>query len=64
MRGESFMESALNQSGKEIDKQRGNSLKWFTNWKFITTSIIIIIALIIAAISYYQANHFNAQYQD
>ncbi|MEH7503578.1 L,D-transpeptidase family protein [Neobacillus drentensis] len=54
------MESALNQSEKEIDKQRGNSLKWFANWRFITTSIIVIIALIFAAISYYQANHFNA----
>ena len=31
--------------------------KWFKNWKMITVSII---ALILAAISYYQATHFNA----
>lgn len=29
-------------------------------WKVITVSIFIIIALLLAAISYYQANHFNA----
>jgi hypothetical protein len=45
----------------EIEKQRVKSAKWYTNWRFITASIIIIIALIIAAGSYYQANHFNSE---
>jgi hypothetical protein len=46
---------------QEIEKQRVNSAKWFANWKFITLGIIVIIALIIAAGSYYQANHFNSE---
>ena len=58
------MENAVKQLVEESDKQRVKSFKWFTNWKFITTSIIIIIALIIAAISYYQANHFQCTYHD
>lgn len=52
------MESAIKE--EEIHRHRVKPAKRFTNWKFITTSIIIIIALIFAAISYYQANHFNA----
>ncbi|MFP5114345.1 L,D-transpeptidase family protein [Bacillaceae bacterium C204] len=51
------MESAIKE--EEIHRQRVKPSKWFTNWKFITISIIIIIALIFGAISYYQANHFN-----
>jgi hypothetical protein len=57
--GGNFMESTVNM--QEIGKQRVNSAKWYANWKFITVSIIIIIALFIAAGSYYQANHFNSQ---
>lgn len=60
VRGVHFMENAVNESVEKIEKKRVNSSKWFTNWKFITTGILIIIALIFAAISYYQANHFNA----
>lgn len=45
---------------QEMEKQRVNSAKWYANWKFITLGIIIILALIIAAGSYYQANHFNS----
>ncbi len=37
-----------------------HSRKWFKNWKFLTLSIVGIIALLFAAISYYQAAHFNA----
>ncbi|WP_191567549.1 L,D-transpeptidase family protein [Metabacillus idriensis] len=54
------MGRAVNKSEVELDKQQVNSKKWLANWRFITTSIIIIIALIFAAIIYYQANHFNA----
>lgn len=57
---EDFMGYALKESVKENDKQNGKSFKWFTNWRFITTSIIIIIALIVLGTTYYQANHFNA----
>lgn len=53
------MGSTLKETREEIHKQRVNSFKWFAKRMFITTSIIIIIALIFAAIRYYQANHFN-----
>lgn len=53
------MESTTNN--QEIEKQRVKSAIWYANWRFITTIIILIIALFIAADSYYQANHFNSQ---
>lgn len=53
------MENAVNI--QKIEKQRLSPAKWYGNWKFITASIIFIIALIIAAGSYYQANHFNSE---
>ncbi|WP_034671483.1 L,D-transpeptidase family protein [Ectobacillus panaciterrae] len=54
------MGNTANELVEVIDKQRISSFKRFVNRKFITISVIIIIALIFAAISYYQANHFNA----
>ena len=54
------MGNTVKESVKENDNQRVKSIKWYKNWKFITTSIIIMIALIIGGISYYQATHFNA----
>ncbi|WP_396953722.1 L,D-transpeptidase [Neobacillus mesonae] len=54
--GGSFMESTVHN--QEIEKHRA---KWYANWRFITAGIIIIMALVIAAGCYYQANHFNAQ---
>jgi hypothetical protein len=54
------MGSMVHELVEESDNRRVKSLKWYENWKFITTGIIIIFALIFAAISYYQANHFNA----
>ncbi|MCT8137625.1 L,D-transpeptidase family protein [Anaerobacillus sp. CMMVII] len=33
--------------------------KWFRDWKFIIAGIVIIIVLIIGALSFYQATHFN-----
>ncbi|OIK15881.1 hypothetical protein BIV60_07420 [Bacillus sp. MUM 116] len=48
-------------NNQEIEKQRVNSARWYANWRFITASFIFIIALFIAAGSYYQANHFNSQ---
>ncbi|MEH7247435.1 L,D-transpeptidase family protein [Neobacillus niacini] len=48
--------------GSIVEKKvEGNlpSQKWFKNWKVITLSTISIITLILAAICYYQATHFN-----
>jgi len=45
----------------KVDEQRRQSSKWFKNWKFILPIIIIfIIAVGLGIMSYYQANHFNA----
>lgn len=51
------MESTVNIN--EINQQRANPTKRFANWKFITGSIIVGLA-VIAAGSYYQATHFNS----
>ncbi|PLS03725.1 L,D-transpeptidase family protein [Neobacillus cucumis] len=53
------MESMVNI--QEMGNQHVKSAKWYTNWKFFTISILFILALIIAAGSYYQANHFNSE---
>ncbi|MBT2655126.1 L,D-transpeptidase/peptidoglycan binding protein [Bacillus sp. ISL-18] len=53
------MESSVSET-VEIDRRRVKSSKWFKNWKFITPSIIVILAIILGGINYYQANHFNA----
>ncbi|WP_078543292.1 L,D-transpeptidase family protein [Litchfieldia alkalitelluris] len=45
----------------EIKHSHKKSVKWFRNWKYVTAIIILITALIIGAISYYQATHFNAK---
>jgi hypothetical protein len=55
------MENTEKQLVEENDKQRVKSSKRFKNRKFITVGIVIIIALIIGAISYYQANYFQVQ---
>lgn len=55
---ELLMASAIEQPVSESRSQK-KQVKWFKNWKYITTIIVIIIALILAAMSYYQANHFN-----
>ena len=54
------MENVAKESAGEIGQRQAKSTKWYKNWKFITTGIIVIIAIIFAAISYYQANYFNA----
>ncbi|MEH7073873.1 L,D-transpeptidase family protein [Neobacillus drentensis] len=55
------MEQMVSRMDKEKVKKKGNSNKWYKNWKWITTTIIIIIGLSLAGMSYYQANHFNSQ---
>ncbi|MGX6445868.1 L,D-transpeptidase family protein [Neobacillus sp. K501] len=42
-----------------MNRSRKKPVKWFKNWKYITTSIIII-ALILGALVFFQATHFNA----
>nr|WP_231507661.1 L,D-transpeptidase family protein [Bacillus sp. UNC41MFS5] len=54
------MENVAKESVGEISQRRAKSTRWYKNWKFITSGIIVIIAIIFAAISYYQANYFNA----
>lgn len=55
-----FVGNALEQSVGEISHSRSNKTKWYKNWKFISAIIGIMIALIVSGISFYQANHFNA----
>ncbi|MDQ1143436.1 hypothetical protein QE429_000263 [Bacillus sp. SORGH_AS 510] len=54
------MESAVKESVQELGQRRAKSPKWPKKWKVVTPSIIIIVVLGFAALSYYQANHFNA----
>jgi hypothetical protein len=54
------MGEAVEQLVEETELSRKTSVKWFKDWKFIITSIIIVIALILGAMSYYQATHFNS----
>ena len=53
--------STVNETVEEIDKGRSNRFKRPANRKFIVIGIIIIIALLIAGISYYQTTRFNSQ---
>jgi hypothetical protein len=58
--GGAFMEVTVEQTVDEICYSRKKTVKWYKNRKFITTSSIMIIALIFGVMSYYQANYFNA----
>ncbi|MGG2093872.1 L,D-transpeptidase family protein [Bacillus sp. S13(2024)] len=53
--------NTLSESVEEVDKKRVNSIKRSKNWKFIATGVIVMIALLIAGISYYQTTRFNSQ---
>ena len=54
-----FMGNAVKHN-EDMSRSQNKSIKWYNNWKIITT-VVIIIALIFGAISYYQATHFNAR---
>ncbi|XTP54508.1 peptidoglycan binding domain-containing protein [Niallia sp. Krafla_26] len=54
------MENAVKESFKESGNNQKKSSRWFTNWKWMLPAIIIVIALIIGVLSYYQATHFNS----
>lgn len=53
------MGNAVVQSNEELNRSRKNNVQWFKNWKFIATGIVLI-AIIMGAMTYYQATHFNA----
>ncbi|WP_416826350.1 L,D-transpeptidase family protein [Ectobacillus polymachus] len=54
--------NTINESVDEIDKKRVNSSHRFKNWEFITVGGgVVIIALLIGGVSYYQATRFNSQ---
>ncbi|MGG2067320.1 L,D-transpeptidase family protein [Bacillus sp. S14(2024)] len=53
--------NTLSESVEEVDKKRVNSIKRSKNWKFIATGVIVMIALLIVGISYYQTTRFNSQ---
>ena len=53
--------STLKETVEEIDKGRGNRSKRRTSRNFIVIGIIIIIALLLAGVCYYQAARFNSQ---
>ncbi|WP_019244074.1 MULTISPECIES: L,D-transpeptidase family protein [Bacillus] len=53
--------SRVNETVEEMDKKRGNRHKLIANRNFIAIGIIVIIALLFAGISYYQATRFNSQ---
>ncbi|QCJ41103.1 hypothetical protein FAY30_03875 [Bacillus sp. S3] len=56
------MNNKATESAGEVDKRRRvKSTKRFKSWKLLSTGIIIIIALLIGGISYYQATRFNSQ---
>lgn len=54
------MSHAIKDSMEVNNRTREKSTKRFSNWKTITTILIILIAIILIGISYYQANHFNS----
>ena len=51
------MGNAVRESVHENDKKH---TQWYKSWKIITPSVIILLAFIFGAISFYQVNHFNA----
>jgi lipoprotein-anchoring transpeptidase ErfK/SrfK len=58
--GGTMMGYAIEQSVEKTHLSRKKSVIWYKNWKLVTTIIIIIISLLLAAISIYQATHFNS----
>lgn len=53
------MGHAIKDSMEVNERTREKSTKRFSNWKSITALVIILIAIILSGISYYQAKHFN-----
>lgn len=55
------MNNAQYELTEEMSRMKKNSIKWYKNWKFMITSTIIVLALLIGGMSYYQATRFNSQ---
>ncbi|MCQ6280272.1 L,D-transpeptidase family protein [Bacillus sp. EB600] len=54
-----YMKSTVNAVVEEVKKERDDSPKRFSNRKFTIILILIIIGLLFAGISYFQATRFN-----
>jgi hypothetical protein len=54
------MESSVRETVEMDRSSKAKPSKWYKNWKLTTPGIIVILAIILGGISYYQANHFNA----
>ncbi|MFC4321767.1 L,D-transpeptidase family protein [Litchfieldia salsa] len=54
-----MMEYAVEQSVEKAFLTQKKPVKWYKNWKLITLIFIIVIGLILAATTIYQATHFN-----
>ena len=54
------MENTARQPVEDVSRSNKKTGKLFKNWKFIVTGIGLILTLIVLGMSYYQANHFNA----
>jgi len=51
-----------NTAAQTIEQRHDyHTVKWYKNWKLITSGIGIIFILIVIGLTYYQANHFNAK---
>ncbi|MFX3624361.1 MAG: L,D-transpeptidase family protein [Ectobacillus sp.] len=55
------MNNTVKEAVEEAEKEQGSSSKRPKSLRFLTTGIIIIIVLLIAGMSYYQATRFNSQ---
>ncbi|WP_231687893.1 L,D-transpeptidase family protein [Bacillus sp. FJAT-27251] len=47
------------QTDEIIHLSRQKQNKWYKNWKIIVPGVLALLAVIVGAMSYYQATHFN-----
>jgi hypothetical protein len=52
-----FVGNTVDHSGKETSHSEKKSLKWYKSWKLFVPMIFLV--LLLAAVSFYQATHFN-----
>ncbi|MCM3569783.1 L,D-transpeptidase family protein [Neobacillus mesonae] len=53
------MSSTERETVEEVSRSQRNSVKWFKNPKIITSGVVVIV-LLLAGLSYYQATRFNS----
>jgi hypothetical protein len=58
-----ILESTVNESREEIHfrRRKSNSVKWYKTWWFLISILMVIVALLISAHTYYQLTHFNSK---